>query len=34
MRGIKHYLAKPLDKDKILGIVEDIISAGKDFPMP
>ena len=33
-RGIKHYLVKPLDKDKMLSLVEEIIFAGKDFSMP
>ena len=33
-KGIKHYLVKPLDKDKMLSMVEKIIAAGKDFSMP
>jgi two-component system chemotaxis response regulator CheY len=33
-KGIKHYLIKPLDKDKMLSMVEEIIFAGKDFSMP
>lgn len=32
-RGIKQYLVKPLDKEKMLDIVEKIVSDGKDFSM-
>ena len=32
-RGIKEYLVKPLDKDRMLEMVERIVSAGKDFSM-
>ena len=30
-RGIKHYLVKPLNKEKMLTLVEKIVSEGKDF---
>lgn len=32
-KGIKQYLVKPLDKEKMMAIVEEIISQGKDFSM-
>jgi len=32
-RGVKQYLVKPLDKERMMEIVEEIISAGKDFSM-
>lgn len=32
-RGIKEYLVKPLDKERMMAIVERIISEGKDFSM-
>ncbi len=32
-RGIKQYLVKPLDKERMMEIVEEIISQGKDFSM-
>lgn len=32
-RGVKQYLVKPLDKEKMLDIVEKIVSEGKDFSM-
>ena len=32
-RGIKEYLLKPLDKEMMMEIVEEIISEGKDFSM-
>lgn len=30
-KGIKEYLVKPVEKDKLLSTVNDIVSAGKDF---
>jgi len=32
-KGIKQYLVKPLDKERMMAIVEEIISQGKDFSM-
>ncbi len=32
-KGVKHYLVKPVEKEKLLAIVDDIIAAGKDFEM-
>lgn len=32
-KGVKQYLVKPLDKEKMMAIVEEIISQGKDFSM-
>jgi len=32
-KGIKHYLIKPLEEEKMLDMVESIIAAGKDFSM-
>ena len=32
-KGIKQYLVKPLDKEKMLEIVEQIVAEGKDFSM-
>lgn len=30
-KGIKEYLVKPVEKDKLLSTVNNIVSAGKDF---
>ncbi len=32
-KGVKHYLVKPVEKEKLLAIVDDIVAAGKDFEM-
>ena len=32
-RGIKEYLVKPLNKEKMLTLVEKIVSKGKDFSL-
>ena len=32
-KGVKHYLVKPVEKEKLLSIVDDIVAAGKDFEM-
>lgn len=32
-KGVKQYLIKPLDKERMMEVVEEIISAGKDFSM-
>lgn len=32
-KGVKHYLVKPVEKEKLLSIVDEIVAAGKDFEM-
>ncbi|TDJ58388.1 MAG: response regulator [Nitrospina sp.] len=32
-KGVKHYLVKPVEKEKLLAIVDEIVAAGKDFEM-
>ena len=30
-RGVKDYLVKPVEKEKLLGVVGKLVAAGKDF---
>ncbi len=30
-RGVKAYLVKPIDKERMLNLVKEIVTAGKDF---
>jgi len=30
-RGVKDYLVKPVEKEKLLGVVGELVAAGKDF---
>jgi len=32
-KGVKEYLVKPLDKERMMEIVENLVSKGKDFSM-
>ncbi len=32
-KGVKEYLVKPLDKERMMAIVENLVSKGKDFSM-
>lgn len=32
-RGIKEYLVKPVEKEKLMGTVDKVIAAGKDFEL-
>ena len=32
-KGVKYYLVKPVEKEKLLAIVDQIVAAGKDFEM-
>ena len=32
-KGVKHYLVKPVEKEKLLAVVDEIVAAGKDFEM-
>ena len=30
-KGVKNYLVKPVEKEKLLAVVDDIVAAGKDI---
>ncbi len=30
-RGVKDYLVKPVEREKLLGVVGELVAAGKDF---
>lgn len=30
-KGVKDYLVKPVEKDKLIQVVDDVLAAGKDF---